>query len=40
MNCKKCGGKTKVTKVVQSGDLTVRYRKCKKCGHSFKTVEE
>ena len=38
MWCRKCGGKTKVNCTVQ-GETVERFRKCKKCGYSFATVE-
>ena len=39
MNCPKCGSKTEVEKTIIKKEKTFRYRRCKKCGYRFKTVE-
>ena len=39
MNCPACKGKTEVEKTIIKNDRVFRYRRCKKCGKRFKTVE-
>jgi|GEM_PF-2889406 Zn ribbon nucleic-acid-binding protein len=38
MKCPKCSAKMNVY-CIRAGRPTVRYRKCKKCGYTEKTVE-
>ena len=40
MNCPKCKSKTEVEKTIIKRNKVFRYRRCKKCGYRFKTVEE
>jgi transcriptional regulator NrdR family protein len=37
--CPKCRGNTFVTRTIEKNSFTSRYRKCKKCNHTFKTRE-
>ena len=39
MKCEFCGGKLKVVRTAEIENKVVRYRKCKKCGATSKTVE-
>lgn len=41
MSCPECGGASKVTSTFRwPGDVTLRYRLCKVCGHKWKSMEE
>jgi len=40
MKCPICGGKMAVGRVIVAGMIVIRYRYCKNCGHSRKTIEE
>ena len=39
MTCPVCNGDTKVIDSRKNSDHIVRYRKCKKCGYRFRTLE-
>jgi uncharacterized Zn finger protein len=40
MKCIECGNeKTEVTKTIDKGNITIRYRKCQSCGSINKTIE-
>jgi transcriptional regulator NrdR family protein len=39
MNCKKCGGKTKVIDSRSASNGTKRRHRCKNCGYRFSTFE-
>lgn len=40
MNCPHCQYVTRVYATKDFGILVKRYRRCQRCGHTFKTVEE
>ena len=39
MKCPICKGDTKVQHCCTDGKIVTRFRKCKKCGHHYYTVE-
>lgn len=39
MTCRICGEKATVYQTIKENDHVVRYRRCSKCGHQFRTLE-
>ena len=40
MKCEKCGEKLIVYSCKEEKNIVIRYRKCDKCGKTYKTIEK